>query len=873
MNRLVIGTAILLAWSVSLNSQAVEHDHNTNQLSQFKRWLPSPHVAIVNQRVNSRVSAGSQVTIDFSDLNQTLLDTTTSVVISLPIPTGELAKFELTPSNTMASELASRYPTIRTFKGAEVGNPHNSGTFDVTPHGFHGLFAWNKQDVYLEPQFQGNTERYVSYFKKDALALKANKLNKRLPPIKKLIENSQSFSQKAYRKQAPSLRTYRIAVAADGEFTAFHGGTKVLALAAVVTMINRVNEVYLRDLAIRLELVNDNDKLIYVDAATDPYANDDTDVDLNTKVIDDAIGNDSYDIGHIVGTGGGGVAGFGVVCDSASKGEGLTGSDSPTGDSFFIDFVAHEIGHQFKADHTFNGITGSCEDNRAAASSYEPGSGSTIMGYSGICDGQDLQDNSDPYFHTHSISEITTFVTSGLGNNCGKSTPLSNAAPVVNAGTDYVIPAQTPFELSGSATDSNGDTLNYSWQQYDLGPASNNAAQQIDDGKRPLFRVWNPTAQAKRTFPQLNSILTNTLVIGETYPTTSRDLNFRLLTRDNKGGVSFDTMKVTVVKTNEAFAITSPALGSQWDSANQVILWNVAGTNESPISCPTVDVALSIDGGNTFEAPFATSVINNGRHNATIPRKSSDKARVKVSCSNNVFFAISKGDFILEVSSDAFAIIGLKSVLSMNEDTAITLTPTLFNFQGGQADSIKVLPGTNYQVTDGKILPNENYYGDISVGVIGIKNTVETTTFVITIKVISVNDKPIANNDTASVVADSTNNSIDVLSNDSDPDTDDTLTLTRYDYSGSGAVSIADNKIVYTPANGFVGNESVAYVVSDTQGATTNASVTITVTAKTKVIVPTTSDSTSKGGSMFWLTFVLMVSALMRKRLKIGRLR
>jgi len=861
MKRLVIGTLILLTWPAH-SSEAIEPAHKS---SQFKSWLPSPHMAISDERVNSRASASNRVSIDFSDLNQTLLNATTAVIISIPLPSGKMAQFELTPSNIMSPELASRYPSIRTFKGVQVGNPNNSGSFDITPHGFHGLFGWNKQDVYVEPQYRGNTEHYISYFKKDALSLEANKLNERLPPVKKATSHPQPLMKKSYRKQAPSLRTYRIAVAAVGEFTAFHGGTKTLGLAAVVTMINRVNEVYLRDLAIKLELVNDNDKLIFVDAATDPYANDDSDLNINTKIIDDTIGNDSYDIGHVVGTGGGGVAGFGVVCDSAYKGEGLTGSDRPTGDSFFIDFVAHEIGHQFKADHTFNGTAGSCEGNRIETTSYEPGSASTIMGYAGICDAQNLQSNSDPYFHTHSISEITTFITSGVGNSCGNATPLSNAVPVVNAGLDYTIPAQTPFELTGSATDSDGDSLNYSWEQYDLGPATSGVSEQIDDGKRPLFRVWNPTIKANRLFPKLSSILSNTLVLGETYATTSRDLNFRLLTRDGNGGVSFDAMKITVVKTSEAFAITSPDSNSQWDNVNQEIRWNVAGTNDSPISCPTVDMALSIDGGNTFEPPFAKSVINNGRYSATLPTKSSDEARIKVSCSNNVFFAISNGDFRLGLSNLPLAITGLKNALSTDEDTAISLTPTLFDYQGGQADSIKILPGDNYQVTNGTILPNENYNGDISVGVIGVKNAVETATFLMTITINPVNDTPVAQNDAATVVADSSNNNIDVLKNDSDPDSDDTLTLTRYDYAGSGVVNIAGNKIVYTPANGFVGSESVTYAVSDTKGASSSASIMLTVNAKP---TPTTSGSSSSGGSIYWFSLLLMISAMLRKQQK-----
>jgi hypothetical protein len=655
VSSVLVSSAVLVTMPISHYAQAINIGQGSVQVSKFSCWLPSTDIVTTEQRVNNRVSAGNRITIDFSDLNQTLLNTTKSVVISLPLPNGLLANFQLTPSITMAPELASRYPTIRTFTGFQIDNPKNRGHFDVTPHGFHGLFRLDDQHVYVEPQFQGNTENYISYYQKDALALNHQRVSKRLPPvkklspIKKLSSNWAKHPTKHFRLATPSLRTYRIAIAADGEFTAFHGGSKALGLAAVVTMINRVNDVYQRDLAIKLELVADNDKLIFVDAATDPYANDDTDIDINTKVIDDAIGNDSYDIGHVVGTGGGGVAGFGVVCDSASKGEGLTGSDQPTGDSFFIDFVAHEIGHQFKADHTFNGVADSCEGNRAPESSFEPGSGTTIMGYAGICGEQDLQQNSDAYFHAHSISDITKFVTSGVGNSCGKTSLLSNSAPVVNAGQDYTIAANTPFELTGSATDSDNDSISYSWQQYDLGPLSKNVSEQIDDGKRPLFRVWNPVATPMRVFPTLNSILTNKTVIGETYPTTARVLNFRLLARDGKGGVSFDAMQVTVVNTNEPFSVTSPEAGSQWNNAKQVVRWNVAGTNESPISCATVDLSLSLDGGKSFEHTLAKKVDNNGHYEVIFTTENSEKARIKVNCSNNVFLQLTKAISVLEL--------------------------------------------------------------------------------------------------------------------------------------------------------------------------------------------------------------------------------
>ena len=865
MKYSLLSTALLITLSSSINVKA------DTKVTNFPQWSQSSFQASEEQRVTNKVSEGYRSTIDFSDLNQNLLSANGEVVVSLPLPNGELVNFRLIPTMTMAPDLAARYPTIKTFSGVQIDNPENKGNFDVTPHGFHGFFRLNGQDVFIEPQFLANNEEYVSYYKKDALSLNANSVNKRLPPIKKLARNESFERANYYRKSSSTLRTYRIAVAADGEYTAFHGGTKELGLAAVVTMINRVNEVYERDLAIKLELVADNDKIIYTNAATDPYANDDTDIDKNTSVLDKEIGNDNYDIGHIVGTGGGGVAGYGVVCDSTAKGEGLTGSDQPTGDAFFIDFVAHEIGHQFRADHTFNGASGSCEDNRESLSSYEPGSASSIMGYAGLCEGQNLQDNSDPYFHTHSISQISQFVASGGGSQCGKSTDNGNKAPVVDAGSDYTIPSNTPFMLSGSATDADQDTLSYSWEQYDLGPQSNNAAQQVDDGKRPLFRMWSPTEKPVRIFPQMASILANKLEIGETYPTTTREMNFRLLTRDGKGGVNFDTVKVNVIKSDEPFAVIAPNAESQWNETQQNIRWNVANTNQSPISCAAVDITLSLDGGQSYGHKLADKVANNGSFDVNLPVASTNQARVKISCSDNIFFAISKGNFNIGDNSNnsSVKILGVKTEISTNEDVAITLTPLMFNYQSSQADEINILEGDNYQVVDGKVVPNLNFNGELSVKIKGLKDGTESETVTIKMTVVAVNDAPEANDDTAEVNENSTSNIIDVLANDSDVDEGDNLTLSSVNYSGSGTLKIENNQISYTPAQGFSGRENVTYNVSDSNESTTVGNLVITVKAS-NVVVPPVVDNTSKsgGGLSGWvmLFLVSVVSRVMRRK-------
>ena len=563
------------------------------------------------------------------------------IQVDLPLPNGKYARFELFESSIMEEGLARKYPQLKTYWGRQVDNHDNSGRFDLSPQGFHAMFRFQGKEVFIDP-VKSNNQRYTSYHRSSGE-------KKRF--VDRVIgkKSHQHLAKHAAQKSRVNLdgveRKYRIAVAVTGEYTQFHGGTKEKGLAAVVTAINRVNQVYQTDLAVKLVLVNDNDKLIYTDVASDPYSNNDEDLDKNTANINKEIGASSYDIGHVFVTSGGGVAGFEVVCGSA-KGDGLTGSPSPKNDAFHIDYVAHEIGHQFGAEHTFNG----CGDNRVGSFAFEPGSGTTIMGYAGLCGDTDVQQNADAYFHTKSISQMYAFITQGGGASCAAKTNLNNQSPSVNAGNDYVIPANTPFELVGAATDSDtGDQANleYTWEQIDLGTAENSASDMIDDGSRPLFRSVMPSQSPKRVIPKLADVLANKTTKGETYAKTDRDLNFTLTVRDKKGGVGMDSTKLTVKKDAGPFKVTH-GNGTSWASGSQQnVTWDVANTNNAPINCNVVDISLSTDGGQSFAHSLVTNSANDGSETVTLPNASADNARLKIKCSDNIFFAVSTSDIKL----------------------------------------------------------------------------------------------------------------------------------------------------------------------------------------------------------------------------------
>ena len=572
--------------------------------------------------------------------------------IELPIPDGSMQKFAFVESPVMAPELAAKFPEIKTYLAKGITDPYAVCRFDFTVQGFHAMILSPNGRVFIDPYSKGDIDNYISYYSRDYVKESA------LFDCELLVDESRR-SEFDYLKEnklltptGPQLRTYRLAVATTGEYSTFHGGTVPSVMSAVVTTVNRVVGVYETDLAVRMVLVPNNDTLIFLNAATDPYTNNDGSAMLsqNQTTIDARIGPANYDIGHVFSTGGGGVAYLGVVCINGYKARGVTGSPQPIGDPFDIDYVAHEMGHQFGGNHSFNGNAGACSGgNRNASTAYEPGSGSTIMAYAGICSPQNLQNNSDPYFHVVNFDEIVSFTNFGSGNSCAVITNTGNSAPTVTvpAGGFY-IPKSTPFALTGSATDPNGDALTFSWEEFDLGPAGH---PNSPSGNAPIFRVFNPTTSPTRTFPKLSSLLSNTQVIGEILPSYARTLTFRLVARDNRpagGGVNYAQMQFQVDGNSGPFVVTSPNTNVSWPGLSaQTVTWNVANTNVAPVNCANVNILLSVDGGQTYPFVLASNTPNDGSETVILPDNQTNTARIKVEAVGNVFFDISNVNFTI----------------------------------------------------------------------------------------------------------------------------------------------------------------------------------------------------------------------------------
>ncbi len=435
-------------------------------------------------------------------------------------------------------------------------------------------------------------------------------------------------------------RTFRLAIAATGEYTEFHGGTVSSAMAAIGTLVNRVNQIYGQDLGIQFVLVPNNNLVVYTNKNTDPFTSNDpstTTTQQGQAAFDQRIGNNNYDLGIVLNTGTYGLAYLSSVCDSQLKGSACMGLPQPTGEAFHI-LVAHEMAHQFGANHTFNSDQQLCSGNRHGSTAVELGSGSTLMSYALLDCGQNsFQPIMDGYFNAESIEEIEAFL-----NNitlCGTVTTTGNHLPTVLAGPDYAIPKLTPFKLTATGSDPDGDVLSYCWEELDIGPPQMLADP--DNGASPLFRSFPPNTNATRIFPKLNSILQNTNFLSEKLPATNRLMHFRVTVRDgqNMGGTAFSDMHVQVVNSSGSFRFTSHNQPGSFRGA-QTITWDVAGTTAAPINVTQVNLLLSTNGGQNFSIALATNTANDGVETVNFPNLDCSSARLKIEAVNNIFFDI-----------------------------------------------------------------------------------------------------------------------------------------------------------------------------------------------------------------------------------------
>lgn len=640
--KLLFTSLVVLALTFSATAQ--------NNLSDY--WTQTTKNAVFGfDKINRSKMPKTALTysINLNDIKSVLVNaplrnanTKSNTIVNFPTATGKLEKFKIYDAPVMHPDLAARYPEIKSYVGYGINSSGLTVRFSLSPQ--KGLSAMitssGNQTTFIEP-YTSDLTTYTVYSRSSD--------DVRTETFECLTEDIPCKIKKTNNKDAndQTLRTFRLAMSATGEFTAYHGGTKPAALAAINATMTRVNGVYETDFAITMVLIANTDDVIYTDASTDPYSggfgmNGELQSTL-TSVITEA----NYDIGHLVhqeSNSNGNAGCIGCVCVDGQKGSGFTSHVTPTGDDFDIDFVAHEMGHQFGGNHTFTHST------EGTGAQMEPGSGSTIMGYAGITGASDVQAHSDDYFHYFNIEQITNYV---AGTGCQTNTTLVNAVPVSNAGADFTIPHSTAYILEGSGSDADaGDILTYCWEQGDQGYESKTSANNApNSGMSPSYRSLPPTTSPNRYIPALSSVVAGNLTTQwETVITVGGAINMSLTVRDNANGSGqnhIDKMIVIVDSASGPFEVTSQTTNVTWTvAATETVTWNVANTTATPVNAANVDIYLSIDGGLSFWIPLAMGVPNTGSATVTVPwSTATTTARVMVRGSGNIFYAVNSSDF------------------------------------------------------------------------------------------------------------------------------------------------------------------------------------------------------------------------------------
>ncbi|MEE9440130.1 MAG: zinc-dependent metalloprotease family protein, partial [Saprospiraceae bacterium] len=593
--------------------------------------------------------------IDFNNLKKNLIPHSSSestfsdrndseIKINLPSPNGEVKSYYIFRNDVFHPELAKKYTNISAYTGYNIDNPSEIVKLSISHKGMDAMiFSASKPTIFIDRYSIKNSNNYIVYYKNNLSNNSViDKCNIEIPNDGyKEIEHDIRYGD-------CQLRKFRLALACSGEYGIFHGGNVPDVLAEFNTSINRINGIYEREMGVTLQLIPNTDLLIYLDTLTDPYTNESglTMLGENQNNIDNVIGFDNYDIGHVYSTGGGGIASLRSPCTDR-KARGVTGRANPVGDPFWVDYVAHEMGHQFGGNHTFNN---SCNSNISLNTAVEPGSASTIMGYAGICQ-PNVQNNSDDYFHAINIQEIANFLIAGNGN-CAELLTTNNNSPELDPlfGNNHILPIGTPFILSASATDLDNDQLTYCWEQMDNEIATMPPVSSEVGG--PAFRSISPTIDGFRYFPRLSRILNGTNNHEfEVLTTADRSMTFNVTVRDNSplvGCTDDDDLTLQFVSTAGPFLITSQNSTLTWNAGSQeTVTWDVANTDVAPVSCQYVDILLSIDGGLNFDIQLATDIANIGSHDIIVPFVLSNNCRIMVKCASSVFMDINNQDFII----------------------------------------------------------------------------------------------------------------------------------------------------------------------------------------------------------------------------------
>lgn len=589
----------------------------------------------------------------------------TIIEIEIPFPDGSHEKFRIYNTPVIGAQLAAAYPRLKTFTGINGRDPNVVAKITSTPHGFFAMVLGSASGTFFLHPFNVKTNQYYSFYKKDAVNLNIPytcetedfDFAEKIPTTKNIANTDCQFRQ------------YRLALACTGEYAQLaddgddtNGDVVADVLADMVIITNIINGIFEREVGVTMVIIDRNEEIIFTDPDTDLYQNNMSTLPAeNRTAMQVFIGNDAFDIGHVITDRGGGRAFVRGPCQGA-KAAGASGRSRRPIDLFALNIVGHEMGHQFGGRHTHSN-----DCNRNETASYEPGSGSTILSYAGICR-PFVESVPDDYFHAISIQQMREFITTG-GSECPVFLDTENAAPTVDAGSDYIIPASTPFILEGSASDADGDSISYSWEQWDREFAVQPPSPLSTQG--PSIRSFPATPDSFRYVPRLEVLRDGVANVWEVLSSVSRDLNFRLTVRANNGiygCTSEDDMKVSVDESSGPFVINTPDSTRIWGVGElETITWDVSNSDQAPVNCANVDIYYSTDKGQTYPFLFAENVPNTGIYEFIVPEINNVSIRFMIRCAGNIFFTLSNTDIYTGDRANCEAAI-------MSTDVPLTIT-------------------------------------------------------------------------------------------------------------------------------------------------------------------------------------------------------
>ncbi|MEM9990637.1 MAG: reprolysin-like metallopeptidase [Bacteroidota bacterium] len=602
-----------------------------------------------------------------------------SLSLDLLMPDGDTKAFKVVESPVMEAGLAARYPEIKSYSGRAADGTQLR--LSVSPRGAYAFLNTPTGIAYIKP-LEENSETYVSYYLRDARMLDEHALthghkhhhHHHHSEEEAVMEHLRELGFGQHQKPEKTantivnLRVYRLALASTVRFSKSINSanpTVMRVLEVYNEIANVLNGVYEPEAAVRFVLIDRTDELIFTDTADEPFNSTNEGRRLISQaqnVFNNIIPNDIYDVGHVL-TGNctdvGGIARLSSAC-SSEKARGVSCRSSNNSIlRMVLRILAHEMGHQFAATHTMSAC-GADENNQIGVTTYEPGSGSTIMSYAGSCGSDNVQSDSDDYFHGLSLEQIITYARAEEQSGCGEVMPTNNNVPELTLPytSGFYIPTRTPFELTATASDPDGDALLYCWEQFDAG-AINSGAGFINAAS---IRSYPPTSSPTRVIPRQQNLLTGSIPQFEQLPTFERDYTFRCTVRDNNpqgGGTVWEDIDFRVAGNAGPFLVTYPTAETDTLQAGQQVevTWDVANTDNSLVNCQRVNILLSTDGGNTFNTTLLENVLNDGTEAVTLPDVQTTNARIRVEAANNIFFNVSRRNFpILEAEAATVAV-------------------------------------------------------------------------------------------------------------------------------------------------------------------------------------------------------------------------